>query len=215
MPRLEQPPATEPMTLRRFFFAAVDAEGAAGALEAGREVDELREELKKQLGGVKWKMVAREIGKQVVELLDFGVAEKVLAPAWQRLEMLQEYRDPELHPPEESALVPLVEHQVVSTHEPHIDLMLKDTEIGRLTFRIELTLDLEGVVLRVRDGRIQGVEAGSATGRGSLACGYRERQLYSLERESSFQLEAGLSFAAGIPIPDLGGEAADAAPEQG
>ncbi len=148
--------------------------------------------------------MAKEIGSQIGKVLDFGVAERVLAPAWQRWQLLQEYRDPESHPPDETSLVPLMEHSVTSSHSPHIDLLVRDVEIGRLTLEVELALDLAGVVLRIRDGRIWGVQGGSALGRGSLACSYGERSIYTLERQSrKFELATGLGFEQGIEIPAL------------
>lgn len=187
------------MTVRRLFFGAKQP---GGDLERRGQLDELREALGKELGKARWKVVAKEIGRQVAGVLDFGIAEKVLAPAWQRLEMLQEYRDPSLHPPGESALVPLFKHAVRSTHAPHIDLLFKEVEIGRLALEVDLSIELEGVMLRIQDARICGLEGGSAKGGGSLACSYGGKSVYSLKRDSrTFSLAAGVGFANGIPIP--------------
>lgn len=193
------------MTVRRFFFGRRRPEGQVGRrLGRGDQIAELRDKLGAELGKTRWKLVAKEIGKQVAAVLDFGVAEKVLGPAWQRLQLLQEYRDPEKHPAEELSLVPLLEHSVKSTHKPHIDLMVKEVEIGRLTLAVDLAFELEGIVLRVQEGRIRGVEAGSATGRGSLACHYGESSIYKLERKSRrFRLDTGIGFGDGLAIPPL------------
>lgn len=194
-----------PMTVRRFFFGRREPHGRVGR-QLGRagQLDELQKGLGKELGKVKWKVVAKEIGKQIASVLDFGVAEKILAPAWQRWQLLQEYRDTDKHPPGESALVPLYEHTVRSSHRPHIDLLAKDVEIGRLTLQVELALDINGVVLRIKDGRIWGIESGSAAGRGSLACNYAERSIYKLERKSRrFKVNTGIGFKEGLEIPKI------------
>ena len=137
-------------------------------------------------------------------MLDFGVAEKILAPAWQRLELLQEYRDPKAHPPGETALVPLVEHSVRSVHKPHIDLLVKEVEIGQLALVVDLSIQLDGILLRIKDGRIWGAESGSARGRGSLTCSFADKSIYTLERKSRpFKVDTGIGFENGIAIPPV------------
>ena len=194
-----------PMTVRRFFFGRRQPDRRVGRrLGSGGQLDELRQAMGKELGKTRWKLVAKEIGKQIAGVLDFGVAEKILGPAWQRLELLQEYRDPDTHPPGETALVPLVEHSVRSAHKPHIDLLIKEVEIGRLALEIDLSIQLEGVLLRIKDGRIWGAESGTAKGRGSLICSFADKSIYTLERKSrTFKVDTGIGFENGIAIPPV------------
>ncbi len=198
--------AETPMTLQRFFFGRQGPLGFGGRqrLASGKQFPELQEALREQLGKVKWKVVARELVRRLGELLDVRVADTVMAPAWQRWKELQKYRDPEQCPPGESAIVPLAEHSIESTHSPHIDLLVRDVEIGRLDVQLALALQLEGVVLRIHDGRIWQIEAGGASGSGKLSCSFRDRQIYAIERASKrFRLAGGLGFEDGLEIPPL------------
>ncbi len=190
------------MTVRRLFFGHLAPESGVGRrLGRGGQLNRLHEQVGQQLGNVQWRVVAKEIGKQIVSVLDFGVAEKILAPAWQRWQLLQEYREA---PPGESALVHLCEHTVSSVQRPHIDILVKDVEVGRLELQVELAVDLEGVVLQVRDSRIWGIEGGAATGRGRLACTFADKTVYELERKSRrFAVGAGVRFKDGLEIPQL------------
>ena len=195
----------QPMTVRRLFFEQLGAAAeTAGQLAAEGDLDRLEEELAEQIKEGAWKLVREEIVEQIGAVLDFDIVGKVLTPAWSRLEALQEYRDPELHPPQESSLVPLVEHTVTSSHRPHIELLAGKTEIGRLDLEVELELEVEGAHLRIQGGRILAVRAGAATGSGKLVCSYQGTQVYELESEPRrFELEAEQELGDGVEIPDL------------
>lgn len=198
-----------PWTLSQFFFGAGRSIGARGArkVEKDTALQDLREQISEELPKLAWKPVARQLGQKIVESLDFGVAERILGPAWQKLEVLQQYRDPEEFPPEETVLVPIAEHTVTSSHSPHVEIRLKEFEVGRLDLSVDLELELKGVLLEVRGGVIRRIQAGSCLGRGRLACHFRGKEVWKVERESrQIEFEQGVALGDGIPIPATGSD---------
>ncbi len=193
-------------TLKSLFFGRRDALDRRGGrqLERGDALAELRRQIADELGKGRWRTVAVQLGKKIAEVLDIGIVDRILLPAWSKLEQLQQYRDRDKFPPEETVLVPLHTHTVSSTHAPEILLKLNETELGRLALAVELELELEGILLEVRDARIRQIQAGRAAGRGQLSCSFRDANLYSVERRSrSYRLAGGISLGDGFEIPAL------------
>jgi len=171
----------------------------------------LQSEIKKQMPKVSYKAVQKEMNAKIGEVLDTGI-DDVLAAAWKKYKGFQEYADQELHPPGETVLVPLAAHTIQSAHSPHIDLMIRKVTLGSVHLDVELALQLEGVLLKVQDGKILDVRAGSCQAFGSLKCSVHtkagEKELLSLEKETpKFQLAGAVSLGSGITIPPAGGKA--------
>jgi hypothetical protein len=56
---------------------------------------------------------------------------------------------------------------------------LTGKEVGRIDFRIDLTLILEGIILKIQAGRICEIRSGHVKGRGAVSSG----ELVILKRE--------------------------------
>lgn len=126
--------------------------------------------------------------------------EELLRAAWSSLVELQEYRDTERHPPEETSSLRFGKHNVVSKHHPQVDILLNEQEIATLTFDVQLTLKVIGTTLTVRDGRIWQARGSEFEAEATLA--YRGFQLMK-KRTERFRLPGTLEFKEGIPIPPL------------
>ena len=191
-------------TLNSLFFAKDAAlDDDSGALVG------LRSEIEEQMPKVSYKAVQKEMNAKIGEVLNTGI-DDVLIASWKKYRGFQEYADPEKHPPGETVLVPLAEHSIQSSHSPHVDLMVRNVELGSVHLDVELAIQLEGVLLKIQDGKILAVRAGSCQVSGSLSCSVHtkagSRELLSLERESpKFQLAGAVSLGSGIVIPPAGG----------
>lgn len=178
------------------------ASGAAGAKAMARlEEDDQATALKESLAevaNVAWGNVSEELGEQMGKLLDVGL-DDILLGGWAKYRHLRQYRDAEKYPPDETILVPLAEHSITSTHEPYIEILVGDRRVGRITFNIELTLVLEGVVLKVRDGKIWEVKAGRCRGDGRLTTG----GVTIAEKETdNIDLPGVIALPEGFEIPE-------------
>ena len=137
------------MGLNDLFFPDQTGDSLPSDIGEGSEGwNELRGSLKKEMPKVAWKVVGKEIAVKLQEVLGIKL-DKVLAPGWQKMKSLQEYRDPSRHPPGESALVPLVEHTIESHHRPHLDIVVRDAKLASINLEVDLELLLEGVMLKV------------------------------------------------------------------
>ena len=126
--------------------------------------------------------------------------EEILRSAWSSLVELQEYRDTEKHPPEETSHVRLGRHRVTSKHHPKVELLLNDREILSLTFDVQLTLHVIATTLLVRDGRIW--QARGSEFEGEAALSYRGFSLMK-KKSGKLALPGTIDFEGGIPIPPL------------
>ncbi len=196
------------LSIKNLFFS--DQEEGGDVLEGGSLVD-LESDIKSQLPKVSLGSVQKEMGAKIGEVLNVGLDE-VLASAWKKYKGLQEYTDPAKHPPEETALVPLAKHAIKSAHKPHVDLKIKDVLIGSIQLEVKLALSVEGIVLKVQDGKIHDVRAGSCKASGSLKCSLKSKagakELLDLKKETpKFELRGAIRLGDGIAIPPPGGGA--------
>lgn len=101
-------------------------------------------------------------------LFDVGLG-SVLQASWSKLDVLRKAFEATLADPAKIVHVPLLDHKVASTHTPSIDLLLGEKAVTKLEFAIVLALDLRGVQLDVRGGKIHGLAAGECEGQGTFS----------------------------------------------
>jgi hypothetical protein len=122
----------------------------------------------------------------------------ILTSAWVKAGKVQEAADPKLHAPEELVLVPLLEHTIRSKQEPALDFTVNGQQAASLKFTVELTVQLSGVILRIRASRIREVSAGKATATATLSIG----EVKLAERKTQdIALPLCIKLGDGIPIP--------------
>jgi hypothetical protein len=122
----------------------------------------------------------------------------ILTSAWVKAGKLQEAADPKHHTPDELVLVPLLEHTIRSKQEPALDFTVNGQQAASLKFTVELTVQLSGVILRIRASRIREVSAGKATATATLSIG----EVKLAERKTQdIALPLCIKLGDGIPIP--------------
>lgn len=156
-------------TLADFFLQGDAPREPLDELEAGAVVSDLRARLTRQFDGMRWSAVWDAVKDQVEKLLDVRFVDIFLG-AWTKYQALRKYCDPSQYPPDETHLVPLLEHTITSTHEPAIEITIGDAFRETIPFQIKLSLKLSGMLVQVRAGRILKVYAGRCQGDGSLQC---------------------------------------------
>jgi hypothetical protein len=133
------------------------------------------------------------------ELLNLDIFQDILLPAWSKHPELQEYRDPEKHPPDEIALVPLLEHAITSSHKPTIEPTIAGRSLGEIAFEVEVEAIVKGAILEIRDAKIVKVKLGGIDASGSLGfsgVSFLEKDLASLEFPGSIDLPEGFAIAS-------------------
>ena len=189
---------TATRTLRDFFALADDDQVAqrVSALASSPAVAPLAGKVSAAAGPACWQQALSDVACAIPGLLQVDVS-SVLVEAWKQDGELGRFTDPHQYAPDETILVELTTHVVSSQHKPYLDLFVKDRVCGRLDFRVEIALRLEGVVLTIKDGKIWQATTGSCTASGRIACA---GQKLSARESAPMQLQRPLVFDRPIPI---------------
>ena len=155
-----------PLTLKSFFCPDPDAP-IADRCEMALARKAIDEACKSVPGPARAGLI-KALAGSLDEMFGVGIG-SVLESSWGKLEALKETLEATRADPDKIAHVPLLDHKVTTTHQPHIDLMLGGKSLARLGFDIGLNLDLRGVQLDIRKGRIHGLTGGEATGEGTFS----------------------------------------------
>ncbi len=130
-------------------------------------------ELKKTIGikkpHLEWEMVSAKIIGKAPELLDIKLKD-ILESAWKKYNQVEQCLEQGKENPDETYLVPLIEHTVVSEHHPKIEIRLNEVSLGKVDFEILLKLELKGIILKIKGDKINGVKTGSCKCKCSLDC---------------------------------------------
>lgn len=180
------------ITLRELF--KVDPKEITARTGSGvdlyQSATDIKESVKREARAIRWPWVRDLVAEKGQDVLNLNVVE-VLAEAWKKYAEIEKYADRQKYGPEESVLVPLVEHTVKSKHHPYVEILLHEKSMGRVEFDLEFSLTLEGFVLKIQDGIIREIQTGSAKGEGKL----------TLATVTLFKREAkALDFPGHIPL---------------
>src|SRR5262249_16760047 len=110
------------------------------------------------------------VAREVHGLLDISVGD-VLVGAWNKARELREALEKTRDKADETVLVPLLDHTVKSDHHPYVDILQNDVPIARIEFTVHVELEVEGVLLKVRGGHIDGILSGRVKARGTVKLG--------------------------------------------
>jgi hypothetical protein len=152
-----------PETLAEFFLSENGGQSGKQILEAAGLQEQIGDHLAAGLGGLE---------DAVLEALRCALdlpSRNLILKAWGGLEELQEFTDPGSRGAAEEIVKPLAKHSIRSAHSPRLEVMLDDSPISEIVFDVVLRADLEGFVLRIKDGHIVEITTGSITASGSLA----------------------------------------------
>jgi hypothetical protein len=118
-------------------------------------------------GNVIWPEVRREVATRLAEILDVDISD-VVVEAWEKAQEFREYTDPELHPPDETIMTELAEHTIEVDYHPLLEFLLNDNALPAVQLDIILSLIVKGLILKIRDGKVREMTAGSIIGQGRL-----------------------------------------------
>ncbi|MFG1959475.1 hypothetical protein [Nonomuraea sp. NPDC049028] len=139
------------------------AQELARAVDARRVLDEINRQVQTPPGELARR--AAEAGADLLGGIDVG---SVLLGGWAKYRSLRAAARSTLDNPGMGKVVPLAEHEVVSHHEPYVEVQVNGRPVGRLTFGVDLILHLTMVQARVRGGRLMGLTGGDCTA--AIAC---------------------------------------------
>ncbi len=185
------------ITLRQFFGCKENIPREwPQELESGTAIADLKEKVRTGTHGVQWPAAFDEIKNNVEPLLDMEIP-AIMSAAWNKYRLLSKYLDQDKYPPDKTVMLPLAEHTVKSEHRPAIEIYFNDHLVGKVNFLVTVSLVLEGLILKIRNGRIMEILTGSCTGKGTIYC---ENCLLVERATAPFALPGAIKLGDGIPI---------------
>lgn len=187
-----------PITLNHFFsFEGEELpQDSLSGIESSEKISSLREAFSRETKGIKWSVAFREMIKQIADLLNIGVPD-IMVKAWNKYSLLLKYSDRKKYSPDEIFLVPLAEHTIKSEHHPYLEILINNQTVGKMVFDINISLMLEGIILKIQDGKIKEILTGSCKGKGTIKHG----DFVIFEKASgSISLPGSMDLGEGLPI---------------
>jgi len=173
----------EEITLNQLFRQQDFHEEKVSEIEIKENISELKRKITQKDARLKWKNVLDEVFATSSKLLNIGLKE-ILESAWSKYEEVKKYLDEDKFDTDETFLIPLVKHTIVSNHNPKIEIRIGEIYVGEIDFELNLELILSGIILKINQGKIQGVKAGKCRSKGIFAC-----EGIALFEDSSSELE--------------------------
>lgn len=149
-----------------------------------------------QLTPQQWPAIISGIIDKARELFDVDVV-PVIVSTWSKYRELTKYADPKKYPPTECNLVPLAKHTLTVTYHPYLEVLFNGQPFARIVFDVTLSLELEGFVLAIQNGRIMKVQTGSGQGKGKIAIkdhALMEKALTKMAFAGTLDLGEGISL---------------------
>jgi hypothetical protein len=182
---------------------AKDGAQAVGAakqreLEASQAAAAMKEEIAKKSRLIQWSAVEDVLFERTVEALDIPVL-TFLMPAWKKYREIVEFADIEKHPASEVNLVSLAEHTVKVEHHPYLQVTYRGVEIPKAKLEFTLTgdLTLQGVILKIQNGKIKAIQGGAMKWSGELLL---ENKSVLKKESKSYDLTGKVELGDGIPL---------------
>jgi hypothetical protein len=108
-----------------------------------------------------------QFGGCVNQMLDVQLGD-IFGAAWSKIAEVHEALASSGDSSTEGRTVPLVDHEITSTHRPSIRMYYGHALVARIEFELELSLQFEAVKLLIHNGRIEEVQTGSCSGAAEL-----------------------------------------------
>jgi hypothetical protein len=166
-------------------------------LSASREGVELRGSLDRAHVPGGWAGIRNKILLEAAGgLLDIPLLD-VMRWAWKKGRELEAYRDTEKYPPDQTFSIPLIEHQITSTHKPYVEIRMNQKIVGIVHFPVNIEIAIKGMKLEIQNARIKKIHAGDCKAKGSFFCeGFllAERESNPLDLPGTVDLGEGLEI---------------------
>lgn len=164
-----------------------------------------------EIGGMKlaWGYVGKELHEALKSALDCDLLE-VFGKSWAGFSELASFADPARHPPGERSVVELGAHELKRELHPVIAVTIAPCPCVELKFLLELTANIGGVRLSIRDGHITGGDLGELWASAQLS--YEGTPLHPAQESARVGVPGEFAFTApGIKIPPIGGQPVEGA----
>ncbi len=165
------------------------------SLEA-EEFSSIRQNFTGKPSSMAWPGLSKEISSKAGDLLSVSIPD-ILIRAWNKAGILNKYINKEKYDPEEVFLIEFKEHEISSKHKPYLDLEVNNKSIGRINFEIDLSIVVQGAILKIQDAKIKQIRTGSLKVSGAIIC---EGLEITKKESKQIKLPGKIDLGEGIPI---------------
>ena len=187
-------PAT-PVTLSDIFLPPGEGLDIKAQLD-GKVIPDLAQDMH-ELPDIAWSAFSEEIQFAFSKALDVKLIDVVIG-AWSKLKQLREYCGRKPEDPDKPFSVALAQHEVLSSHQPSVDILLGEKVIGRIVVDLELTLSLTGIVLSILDDHIVAIASGKFSGAGAIK--YHDATLIE-KKTKEYEIPGKWTLERPFPLP--------------
>ena len=152
-------------TLANLVLDSLDTEGARRALERG-DFAELKGALS-EYGQADFPASLDLLAGGMLAALDVKLGD-IFRSGWAKLNEVRDAIEATKKPGAKHQIVPLLRHEIHSTHEPGVDVHFGEKHLGRLILELDLALVLEGIRLVIKGGSILEISSGSFSSTGKM-----------------------------------------------
>lgn len=108
-----------------------------------------------------------DVAAKIAELLEIPIP-GIFLTSWKKSDAIRELLDESRKTPEAIMHLELAEHTINSQHKPHIEIRIKNTCVKKIEFTLKLLFKLKGFILRIQNGVIREMQAGTCEIKGTL-----------------------------------------------
>jgi len=134
-----------------------------------------------------------DVAAKIAELLEVPIP-GIFVTSWKKSEAIRELLDESRKTPDAIMHLELAEHTINSQHKPYIEIRIKNTTVKKIEFTLKLLFKLQGFILRIQNGAIREMQAGTCEIKGTL----EYQGLAILEKKL-----APINLPATIPLESL------------
>lgn len=157
------------ITVNDLFRNRKDKDSKAFQIESSEKMAELKREIAQKKPQVEWASFSDRVLNKTPEFLDIKLKD-ILGNAWKKYRQVEQCLEQGKENPDETYLVPMVDHTVVSEHHPELEISIDELPFKRVKFDILLKLEIKGIILKIKGSEIVGVKTGTCQCKGSLGC---------------------------------------------
>lgn len=159
----------EELTINQIFRIPELQENKLEEIEIKDKVVELKKKIIKKEPRLKWSYVLEEILNSGNKLLNVRLKD-ILVNAWKKYDEIEKYLNAENFDTEETFIIPIASHTIISDHHPAVEIRLGEIYTGKIEFDLHLELLMSGILLIIKQGKIEGIKAGKCQSRGYFSC---------------------------------------------
>ncbi|MEV4345028.1 hypothetical protein AB0J83_11175 [Actinoplanes sp. NPDC049596] len=175
-----------------------DPDGAARALTETLRSTDSAGEIRDRLGrtaDLAQDAVVDEVGSAAGEILEMSVG-TIFERSWSKYRALVLAAEETAGDPDAVRLIELITHDVSVGYQPRVEVYLGAQRVATVPLQLTLDLTLRGVLVRIRDGCVTGVQAGDCAIKGALAIAGQE----VTSGERTFDLARDIAFPTPIRL---------------